>query len=149
MDPRSMYWQQIRTKFVSSSLRNPVLHCYSTCQREKSTAGASVPLTHSCLHVCRWHATCSYAQIWTNLCTCVSLCLPGATPWWLIFVYFLGSLVICFLVMLLSLYSSFWCYKTVKSTLCPPDQLPPHLKKVSSYSPLQTPHTCLIRAGCV
>ncbi|XP_038575682.1 interferon alpha/beta receptor 1b-like isoform X1 [Micropterus salmoides] len=59
----------------------------------------------------------------------------GATPWWLIFVYFLGSLVICFLVMLLSLYSSFWCYKTVKSTLCPPDQLPPHLKKYFCASP--------------
>ncbi|XP_045885075.1 interferon alpha/beta receptor 1b-like [Micropterus dolomieu] len=59
----------------------------------------------------------------------------GATPWWLIFVYFLGSLVICFLVMLLSLYSSFWCYKTVKSTLCPPDQLPPHLKKYLCASP--------------
>ncbi|XP_054470843.1 interferon alpha/beta receptor 1b-like isoform X2 [Anoplopoma fimbria] len=48
----------------------------------------------------------------------------GATLWWQIFGYFLVSLVICFLVMLLSIYSSFWCYKTLKATLFPSVQLP-------------------------
>ncbi|KAI3356620.1 hypothetical protein L3Q82_017832, partial [Scortum barcoo] len=48
----------------------------------------------------------------------------GATPWWQIFVYFVSSLVICFLVMSLSLYGSFWCYKTFKATLYPSIQLP-------------------------
>ncbi|XP_023154691.2 interleukin-10 receptor subunit beta [Amphiprion ocellaris] len=59
----------------------------------------------------------------------------GATPWWQIFVYFLGSLVICFLVMLLSLYGSFWCCKTFKTTLYPPNQLPTHFKEYLCDSP--------------
>ncbi|XP_034416976.1 interferon alpha/beta receptor 1b-like isoform X2 [Cyclopterus lumpus] len=48
----------------------------------------------------------------------------GATPWWQIFGYFVLSLVICFLVMLVSIYSFFWCYKTIKATLFPAVQLP-------------------------
>lgn len=48
----------------------------------------------------------------------------GATPWWQIFGYFLLSLVICFLVMLLSIYFFFWCYKTLKATWFPAVQLP-------------------------
>ncbi|XP_070770328.1 interleukin-10 receptor subunit beta [Enoplosus armatus] len=59
----------------------------------------------------------------------------GATPWWQISVYFLGSLVICFLVMLLSLYGSFWCYKTVKATCYPSAQMPKHLKEYLCDSP--------------
>lgn len=50
----------------------------------------------------------------------------GNTPWWQIFLYFLGSLVLCFLVMLLSLYTSFWCYRTLKATLYPSIQLHAH-----------------------
>ncbi|XP_040912929.1 interleukin-10 receptor subunit beta isoform X2 [Toxotes jaculatrix] len=64
----------------------------------------------------------------------------GNTPWWQIFLYFLASLVVCFLVMLLSLYSSFWCYKTVKTTLFPSDQLPPHFKKTSLQHLCDFPH---------
>ncbi|XP_026231359.1 interleukin-10 receptor subunit beta [Anabas testudineus] len=52
----------------------------------------------------------------------------GNVPWWQIFLYFLGSLVICFLVMLVSLSTSFWCYKTIKTTFYPSSQLPSHLK---------------------
>ncbi|XP_068428537.1 interleukin-10 receptor subunit beta [Clinocottus analis] len=48
----------------------------------------------------------------------------GTTPWWQIFGWFLGSLVVCFLTMLLSLYISFWCYKTLKATFFPVIQLP-------------------------
>ncbi|XP_008277651.1 interleukin-10 receptor subunit beta-like [Stegastes partitus] len=59
----------------------------------------------------------------------------GATPWWQIFVYFLGSLVICFVVVLLSLYGSFWCCKTFKTALYPPNQLPPHFKDYLFDSP--------------
>lgn len=59
----------------------------------------------------------------------------GAIPWWQIFVYFLGSLVICFLVVLLSLYGSFWCCKTFKRTLYPPNQLPTHFKEYLCDSP--------------
>ncbi|XP_040004470.1 interleukin-10 receptor subunit beta [Xiphias gladius] len=59
----------------------------------------------------------------------------GDTPWWQILLYFLGSLVICFLVMLLSLYSSFWCYKTLKATLYPSNQLPTHFKEYLCDSP--------------
>lgn len=59
----------------------------------------------------------------------------GATPWWQIFVYFLGSLVICFLVVLLSVYGSIWCCKTFKTTFYPPNQLPPHFKEYLCDSP--------------
>ncbi|XP_028249885.1 interferon alpha/beta receptor 1b-like [Parambassis ranga] len=59
----------------------------------------------------------------------------GATPWWEIFLYFLGSLVTCFLVMFPSVYSSFWCYKTLKATLFPSHQLPMHFKEFFGTSP--------------
>uniref|UniRef100_A0A8D3B301 Interferon alpha/beta receptor 1a-like n=1 Tax=Scophthalmus maximus TaxID=52904 RepID=A0A8D3B301_SCOMX len=59
----------------------------------------------------------------------------GNTPWWQIILYFLGSLVICFLAMLLSLYSSFWCYKTLKATFYPSNQLPRHFKEYLCDSP--------------
>ncbi|XP_037343967.1 interleukin-10 receptor subunit beta [Pungitius pungitius] len=48
----------------------------------------------------------------------------GATPWWQILVYFLLSLGTVFLVMLLSLSSGFWCYKTLKETWFPSVLLP-------------------------
>ncbi|KAK2839395.1 hypothetical protein Q5P01_013135 [Channa striata] len=59
------------------------------------------------------------------------LCMQteGVSPWWQIFLFFLGSLILCFLVILLSLYSSFWCYKTIKKTFFPSIQLPSLLKK--------------------
>lgn len=59
----------------------------------------------------------------------------GATPWWQVFVYFLGSLVIGFLVMLLSIYGSFWCYNTLKATFYPSIQLPRDLKDYLCDSP--------------
>ncbi|XP_022058138.2 interleukin-10 receptor subunit beta [Acanthochromis polyacanthus] len=59
----------------------------------------------------------------------------GATPWWQIFVCFVGSLVVCFLVMLLSLYGSFWCCKTFKTILYPSNQLPTHFKEYLCDSP--------------
>ncbi|KAK2839394.1 hypothetical protein Q5P01_013134 [Channa striata] len=48
----------------------------------------------------------------------------GNTPWWQIFLYFGGSVAA-----LLLLYSCFLCYKTIKATFYPSNQLPPHLKK--------------------
>lgn len=65
------------------------------------------------------------------------LCLQteGATPWWQIFVYFLLSLVICFLIVLLAMYGPFWCYKILKSTLYPSAQLPSYLDDFISDSP--------------
>nr|XP_019955316.1 PREDICTED: interferon alpha/beta receptor 1b-like isoform X1 [Paralichthys olivaceus] len=53
----------------------------------------------------------------------------GNIPWWQISLYFAGSLVTCFLVMLLLIYSSFRCYKTVKATFYPSDQLSTHFKE--------------------
>lgn len=59
----------------------------------------------------------------------------GSTPWWQIFVGFLASLVVCFLVMLFSLYGSFWCCKTLKTAFYPPNQLPAHFKEYLCDSP--------------
>ncbi|GLD51553.1 interferon alpha/beta receptor 1b-like protein [Lates japonicus] len=59
----------------------------------------------------------------------------GNTPWWLIFLCFLGSLVICFLVILLSLYTFFWFYKTIKATFYPSTQIPTHFKECFYDSP--------------
>ncbi|XP_069544453.1 interleukin-10 receptor subunit beta [Brachyistius frenatus] len=53
----------------------------------------------------------------------------GAIPWWQIFRYFLASLVVCFLIMLISLSGSFWCCKTLKATFYPTNQLPHHFKE--------------------
>ncbi|XP_026151762.1 interferon alpha/beta receptor 1b-like [Mastacembelus armatus] len=59
----------------------------------------------------------------------------GNTPWWQIFLYFLGSLLLCFLFVLLLLYSSFCCYKKLKTTLWPSIQLPSHFKEYLCDSP--------------
>ncbi|KAG7239127.1 hypothetical protein INR49_030007 [Caranx melampygus] len=56
------------------------------------------------------------------------LCMKtaGNSPWWLIFLCFLASLLVSFLLMLLLLYSPYWCYKTVKTTLYPTNHMPAH-----------------------
>ncbi|XP_028993099.1 interferon alpha/beta receptor 1a-like [Betta splendens] len=59
----------------------------------------------------------------------------GNILWWQIFLYFLASLAICFLVVLLSVFMSFWCYRIIKATFFPSDQLPQHLKKYLCSSP--------------
>ncbi|XP_071402960.1 interleukin-10 receptor subunit beta [Centroberyx affinis] len=53
----------------------------------------------------------------------------GALPWWHVLLYFLGSLVICFVLVVLSLYGSFRCYSTLKATLYPSIQLPTHIQQ--------------------
>ncbi|XP_068581269.1 interferon alpha/beta receptor 1b-like [Cebidichthys violaceus] len=80
-------------------------------------------------------------KAWTVYCVSVQTCYDyynkkssftspscmqtkGATPWRQIVVYFVISLVACFLVMLFLLYGSFWCYKTLKATWFPSVQLP-------------------------
>ncbi|KAM4558261.1 interferon alpha/beta receptor 1b-like [Odontesthes bonariensis] len=57
----------------------------------------------------------------------------GAIPWWYIFVCFLASLMIWFLGSLLSIYGSFWCFRSYKATFFP--QLPPSLKEYIDGSP--------------
>ncbi|KAM3842216.1 interferon alpha/beta receptor 1b-like [Diretmus argenteus] len=51
----------------------------------------------------------------------------GATPWWQILLYFLASLLICFVGVLLPLYGFFRCYRTVKTIFYPSIQLPSHI----------------------
>lgn len=49
----------------------------------------------------------------------------GVTEWWKIFLYFLGSLLIFFLLMLLILCGGHQCYQLVKTTFFPGVKLPP------------------------
>lgn len=56
---------------------------------------------------------------------------PGSIPWWNIFLYFLGSLLFFFLIVLGTIYGLFRCCKTMKDVLNPSDQMPSHLKKVA------------------
>ncbi|KAM9850991.1 interferon alpha/beta receptor 1b-like [Aulostomus maculatus] len=65
------------------------------------------------------------------------LCMQteGAVPWWKIFLYFLVSLVVCFLVVFLSVLVSFRCYKTIKATFYPSILLPPPLQEYLCDSP--------------
>ncbi|XP_029967776.1 interferon alpha/beta receptor 1b-like [Salarias fasciatus] len=69
----------------------------------------------------------------------------GAVPWWQIFLYFLGSLVICFLLILFALFGVFWVFKTVKATFYPVSRLPAHFQQCrhdstgSDIPPLFTP----------
>ncbi|XP_053184903.1 interleukin-10 receptor subunit beta [Scomber japonicus] len=59
----------------------------------------------------------------------------GPVPWWIIFLSFLGSLVMFFLLVLLSLYVFIRCFKTVKSTFFPSSQLPKHFQEYFCDSP--------------
>ncbi|XP_071340719.1 interleukin-10 receptor subunit beta [Trachinotus anak] len=96
--------------------------------------------------------TLPHLKAWTWYCVSVQSCrdfykkrssftspqclqTEGNSPWWQIFLYFLGSLVVCFLVMLFLLYSPFWCYKTLKATLYPSNQLPSHFTEYLYGSP--------------
>ncbi|XP_047456122.1 interferon alpha/beta receptor 1b-like [Mugil cephalus] len=65
------------------------------------------------------------------------LCMKteGAVPWWQIVGYFVGSLVVCFLAVLLVLYSPFWCFQKVKKTLHPSTKLAPHFTQHLCDSP--------------
>uniref|UniRef100_A0A3Q2R3L9 Fibronectin type-III domain-containing protein n=1 Tax=Fundulus heteroclitus TaxID=8078 RepID=A0A3Q2R3L9_FUNHE len=55
----------------------------------------------------------------------------GFIPWWMIFLYFLGSLLICFLVVLIFIYGGHRCFQLCKETLCPGEKLPLQLRQVS------------------
>uniref|UniRef100_A0A671XSP6 Interleukin 10 receptor, beta n=1 Tax=Sparus aurata TaxID=8175 RepID=A0A671XSP6_SPAAU len=59
----------------------------------------------------------------------------GAIPWWQIFLYFLASLLVCFLLVLVAVFGLYRTYKTIKSTFCPTNQLPPLFKTYICDSP--------------
>ncbi|XP_010904274.2 interferon alpha/beta receptor 1b isoform X1 [Esox lucius] len=59
----------------------------------------------------------------------------GDTPHWQIFLYFLIALVVCFLLVLLLCYTGFRCYKVLKNTFYPSNQLPYHIQEYLSDSP--------------
>ncbi|XP_074551562.1 interferon alpha/beta receptor 1b-like isoform X2 [Halichoeres trimaculatus] len=65
------------------------------------------------------------------------LCLQtqGPLPWWKILLYFLGSVLVFFLLVLILLCGSFWCFRTLKSTLYPSIQLPSHFSEYLCDSP--------------
>uniref|UniRef100_A0A3Q2Q1P2 Fibronectin type-III domain-containing protein n=1 Tax=Fundulus heteroclitus TaxID=8078 RepID=A0A3Q2Q1P2_FUNHE len=56
-------------------------------------------------------------------------------PWWMIFLYFLGSLLICFLVVLIFIYGGHRCFQLCKETLCPGEKLPLQLRQDDSDYP--------------
>lgn len=85
-------------------------------------------------------------QAWTSYCVSVQsrfdfynksssftaphcMQIEGATPWWQIVLYFLLSLVLGFVVVLLPLYLFFRCYRTLKSSFYPSIQLPAHIQE--------------------
>ncbi|XP_075937159.1 interferon alpha/beta receptor 1b-like isoform X2 [Anarhichas minor] len=128
----------------SMKKKHPELY-YHTLYWERSQALRTRTLNSSANIV-----TLPDLKAWTWYCVSVQTCYDfynkkssftaphcmqteGAIPWWQIVGYFLVSLVLCFLVMLLSLYGSFWCYKTLKATLFPSVQLP---------TPFQYPWDC-------
>ncbi|XP_029348802.1 interferon alpha/beta receptor 1b-like isoform X2 [Echeneis naucrates] len=59
----------------------------------------------------------------------------GNTPWWQVVLCFIGSLITCFLVIMLLVYSTVWCYKTLKGVLYPSNQLPSHFLRYQCDSP--------------
>lgn len=59
----------------------------------------------------------------------------GATPWWLILLCFLGSLLLWFTLMLICVFGVFRTYKTIKTTFYPSNQLPPHFREYFCDSP--------------
>ncbi|XP_058478504.1 interleukin-10 receptor subunit beta [Solea solea] len=85
------------------------------------------------------HAEPKNSSFTTPLC----MQTEGNIPWWQIVLYFMASVVIFFLVVLLTLFCSFKCYKTLKKTLFPSNQLPLHLKEYLCGSPASD-FPCLI-----
>ena len=61
--------------------------------------------------------------------------LTGTVPWWDIVGYFLLSLLICFLLVLLFIYGFFRCFKELKATFYPSNKLPPHIQVRSAHRP--------------
>ncbi|KAM9347164.1 interferon alpha/beta receptor 1b-like [Symphorus nematophorus] len=59
----------------------------------------------------------------------------GPTQWWVVFLCFLASLVICFLLVLLGMFGFFRVYKSVKDLFYPTNQLPTHFKEYLCDSP--------------
>lgn len=53
----------------------------------------------------------------------------GVVPYWQIFLYFLASLGLCFLLVLLPSYFCFRCYLVLKSTFYPPIHFPSHIQE--------------------
>ncbi|XP_031657137.1 interferon alpha/beta receptor 1a-like isoform X1 [Oncorhynchus kisutch] len=53
----------------------------------------------------------------------------GDTPYWQIFLYFLVSMMVCFLLVLLSSYAFFRFYRVLKNTFYPSIQLPAHIQE--------------------
>lgn len=107
---------------------------------------------HKLLRINTTMVTLPDLKAWTWYCVMVQTCYDyygkfsdftaphcmqteGPTPWWKIFLYFLGSLLFFFLFVLVVLYGSFRCCKTIKDCLNPSDQLPPHLKKYLCSAP--------------
>ncbi|XP_054909093.1 interleukin-10 receptor subunit beta [Poeciliopsis prolifica] len=66
----------------------------------------------------------------------------GVVPWWKIFLYFLLSLVSCFLVVLLFLYGGHRCFQMCKATFLPNEKLPSYIKQHEGDYP------CLIVSDC-
>ncbi|XP_015247157.1 PREDICTED: interferon alpha/beta receptor 1a-like [Cyprinodon variegatus] len=63
------------------------------------------------------------------------LCIrtEGVTPWWKISLYFLGSLLVAFLLVMAALYGSHLCVQICKATLFPGEKLPSHFKQESDF----------------
>ncbi|KAM9447850.1 interferon alpha/beta receptor 1b-like isoform 2-T2 [Salvelinus alpinus] len=60
----------------------------------------------------------------------------GDTPYWQIFLYFLVSMMLCFLLVLLPSYAFFMFYRVLKNTVYPSIQLPAHIQEyLCDYSP--------------
>ncbi|KAM4731517.1 interferon alpha/beta receptor 1b-like [Anableps anableps] len=66
----------------------------------------------------------------------------GVIPWWKIFLFFLLSLVICFLLVLIFLYGSHQCFQMCKATFHPNEKLPSYIKQHKSDYP------CLMVSDC-
>ncbi|XP_052348787.1 interferon alpha/beta receptor 1a-like isoform X5 [Oncorhynchus keta] len=59
----------------------------------------------------------------------------GDTPYWQIFLYFLVSMMVCFLLVLLPSYAFFRFYRVLKNTFYPSIQLPAHIQEYLCDSP--------------
>ncbi|MEQ2203331.1 hypothetical protein XENOCAPTIV_028682 [Xenoophorus captivus] len=79
------------------------------------------------------------------------LCLfveTGVVPWWKIFLCFLSSLLLCFLVVLVFIYGGHQCFQFCKATLFPGEKLPSPLKHVRSLHLPQQMMFCQILHNC-
>ncbi|KAM6934557.1 cytokine receptor family member b4 [Xenentodon cancila] len=117
-----LYWERDEDKQVGLNLQDLKMHTLSS-----SATMVTLPnlgsWTWYCVRVQTLHDFYNRSSSFT---TPHCMQTEGPIPWWQISLFFLGSLLICFICVALSMMCWFWCFKSCRDFFFP--QLPTFLK---------------------